>query len=99
MEEKPEPLPPLADEQQKRVDELTAEELERIDDALMAEASTQFRKVARIVSFSMMKRDDRFNGIPDIFYASRVKKLVEEGRLVSQGNLEYMRFSEVKLSD
>jgi hypothetical protein len=95
----PEPDGQLTEEQQARVDQLTAEELQIIDDALLAEASTQFRKVARVVGFAMDVNKDSFKGIPDIFYASRVRKLVEEGRLVSQGNLEYMRFSEVKLPD
>ncbi len=95
----PEPDGPLTDEEQKRVDQLSAEEIQKIDDALMAEASTQFRKVARVVGFSMMNLENRFKGIPDSFYASRARKLVEEGRLVAQGNLEFMRFSEVKLPD
>ncbi len=99
VEEKSEPLPPLTDEQQKHVDELTAEEIQMIDDALMAEASTKLRKVARVVGVAMMEHKERFKHIPDIFYALRVKKLVEEGRLVSEGDLDYIRFSEVKLPD
>ena len=98
-DEQPEPIGSLTDEQQARVDQLTAEELQQIDDALMSEASNQFRKVARIVGFGMMTDELSFEGIPDIFYASRVKKLVEEGRLISQGNLDYIRFSEVRLPD
>lgn len=91
--------PPLTEkEYQERIDALTPADLQRIDNALMAGASTQFRKVARVVGIAMSAKeeDDR---IPDYFYASRVQKLVEEGRLVSQGNLEFMRFSEVKLPE
>ena len=36
-------------------------------------------------------------GIPDLFYAERLRKLVQDGRLESQGNLAYMRLSEVRL--
>lgn len=90
---------PLTEEQQKRVDRLTPEELQRIDDSLMADASTQWRKVARIVGTALIENCDAIKGVPDIFYASRVRKLVEEGRLQSDGNLDYMRFSEVKLPD
>jgi len=68
-------------------------------DALIADACSQFRKVARIVGTAMMATEDSIKHIPDLFYASRVRKLVEEGRLVSEGNLEYMRFSEVKLPE
>jgi len=98
-DEDPEPDPPLTEEQQARVDQLTAEELQMIDDALIADACSQFRKVARIVGTAMMATEDSIKHIPDLFYAARVRKLVEEGRLVSEGNLEYMRFSEVKLPE
>ncbi len=97
--EEPEPDVPMTDEQQERVNGLTAEEIQNIDDSLMAGASTQFRKVARVVGIAMAVDSDSLKLVPDIFYASRVRKLVEEGRLLSQGNLEFMRFSEVKLPE
>ena len=40
---------------------------------------------------------NRVIGIPDVFYAQRVRKLVEDGHLEAQGNLAYMRYSEVRL--
>jgi hypothetical protein len=67
--------PPLTEEEyQERIDALTPTDLQRIDDALMAGASTQFRKVARVVGTAMSAKEveDR---IPDYFYASRVRKL------------------------
>ena len=36
--------------------------------------------------------------VPDGYYAQRVALLVDSGKLESQGNLEYMRFSEVRLA-
>ena len=39
----------------------------------------------------------RFESIPDVFYSQRVKALVENGLLESQGNLDFMRYSEVRL--
>jgi len=45
-----------------------------------------------------MNESTHVPGIPDIYYANRVRALVEAGRLESQGNLDYMRFSEVRLS-
>jgi hypothetical protein len=98
-DEKPEPLPPLTDEQQERVNRLTAEELQMIDDALLASASIQFRKVARVVGGAMQATADSIDVVPDTFYAGRVRRLVDEDRLVSRGNVEYMRFGEVKLPD
>lgn len=93
----PEPDGELSDEQQARADQLSDEDLQIIDEALLAQCNHQFRKVARIVGFAMMDRDDRYNGIPDILYSQRVTKLVESGRLEHQGRLGYMRFCEVRL--
>jgi hypothetical protein len=36
-------------------------------------------------------------GVADIFYADRVRHLVAEGKLESQGNILCMRLGEVKL--
>lgn len=36
-------------------------------------------------------------GLPDLFYAERIKALVARGELIAEGNLEYMRYSEVRL--
>ena len=79
-----------------RVAKLTNEDIRRIDEALVAEADSRWRKVARVVGFAI-GRPGHIPGIPDIYYAQRVRNLVEAGRLESQGNLDYMRFSEVRL--
>jgi len=94
-----EPVGSLSGEEQERASKLTTEEVRKIDDALIADACTKWRKVARIVGTAMMANRDLIKNVPDIFYAARVRKLVEEGRLESQGNLDFMRFSEVKLPD
>ena len=39
----------------------------------------------------------RIPNLPDIFYSQRVRKLVELGFLESEGNLDFMCFSEVRL--
>lgn len=80
-----------------RVARLTNEELALIDAECLAQASTRWRKVARIVGFSIKKLQQRIPDVPDVFYAQRVKLLVAQGKLESQGNLDYMRFSEVRL--
>jgi len=91
-----EPLPSLSAEELALVSRLSEKDIRLIDDALVAEADTRWRKVARIVGFAMGKLT-RIPGIPDVFYAQRVRQLVEAGRLESQGNLDYMRFGEVRL--
>ena len=95
-EEIPESYPPLNTEQQALVDKLSDEQVEEIDRLLLENASHQWRKVARLIGRTMMELEDRVVGIPDIYYADRIKLLVENGKLEAQGNLDYMRFSEVR---
>jgi len=60
-------------------------------------STTTWRKVARIVGTTIGELSERFPGIPDVYYAQRVRRLVAVGELESQGNLEYMGYSEVHL--
>lgn len=98
-EEIPIPDPPLSPEQEARVAQLTSKEIEAIDETLMSNAKPSWRKVAMLVGLSIGKLQDRIQDIPDLYYSQRVRKLVESGRLESQGNLAYMRFSEVRLPE
>jgi len=97
VEETREPDWPPTEEQQARIDELTPEHIRLIDEAILANASSQYRKVARVVGTAMQANDGLVPKVPDIFYAERVRNLVAEGKLESQGNLLYMGFSEVRL--
>ena len=97
IEEIPKPDPPLTPEQQVKVAQLSEAEIRSIDEALLSNACHQWRKVARVVGTTMIGLTNRIHGIPDVFYSQRVRKLVEDGRLESQGNLAYMRFSEIRL--
>ena len=94
-----EPLPdgPLTPEEQAIVASLSTEFTQRIDSALLAQAKSSWRKVAMLVALTMMDPELGAPGLPDIYYANRVKKLVEAGLLESAGNLDYMRYSEVRL--
>jgi Protein of unknown function len=96
-EDVPEPDPDLTRQEKELVAKLSREMIEEIDMLLLSHAQHNWRKVAMLVGLTMMDLKNRPRGIPDIFYAQRVRKLVEEGRLESQGNLQYMRFSEVRL--
>ena len=93
-----EPDPPLDVEQSMRVSKLTQDDLWDIDRELLAQSARSWRKVARIVSSTMDKLSSRVPGVPDVYYAQRVRHLVEIGKLESQGDLHRMRFSEVRLA-
>jgi hypothetical protein len=97
-----EPLPSEPDTgldayEQSVADRLSPADVERIDQALLAECSRKWRKVARVVGSSMAQLAKHYPELPDRFYARRIISLVEAGTLESEGNLDYMRFSEVRL--
>ena len=91
------PDPPLDVEQSLRVSKLTQEDLWEMDRVLLSQAAPAFRKVARIVAGAIGELSARLPDVPDIYYAQRVRNLVAAGQLESQGNLLYMRYSEVRL--
>lgn len=97
MEEDRNPDPPLSAEQMGLVAKLSAAEVERIDKTLLANCSHNWRKVARVVGTTMTSLKPWPPGIPDVYYSQRIARLVEEGKLESAGNLQFMRYSEVRL--
>jgi len=96
-EETPDPDRDLTDEEKAIAANLSEKNLDVIDQQLLSNAKPTWRKVAMLVGLAMGDLPDRVVGIPDVFYAQRVRTLVERGLLEAQGNLQYMRFSEVRL--
>jgi len=90
---------PMTAEQQAVANSLAPEMVQKIDAELLSHARPRERKVAMIVGLAMSNPAVRVPGLPDIYYAQRVKALVDAGRLFAEGNLEYMRYSEVRLPD
>lgn len=88
---------PLTPEQEAQVALLTDSELAEIDEMLMSKACSRWRKVAYLVGSAMADLPERVPGIPDVFYAQRIRRLVDKRLLESAGSLEYMRYSEVRL--
>ena len=76
---------------------LSPDDVQAIDNALVANSHTHWRKVAYVVCIAMDAYPEQFHDIPDIFYAARIKTLVSQGLLEAQGNLSRMRFSEIRL--
>jgi hypothetical protein len=89
--------PPLSIEENSIVAQLSDDDLQVIDAAILSESSNHWLKVARVVAWTEKALSDRYPGLSCIFYAQRLIHLAKQGRLESQGNLEYMRFSEVRL--
>ena len=97
-EEPGEPDDLLDEEEQRLVEALSASDLNTIDEVLLGECAHSWRKVARIVMGTMKALDVKFPDMPPALYVRRIATLVQAGQLVSQGNLSYMRFSQVMLS-
>ena len=91
------PDPPLDVEQSLRVSKLSQEDLWDIDREILTQSARSWRKVARVVSQVSDKLSARIPDVPDVYYAQRVRYLVEIGKLESQGDLHNMRSSEVRL--
>ncbi|MCY7347439.1 MAG: DUF3658 domain-containing protein [Pyrinomonadaceae bacterium] len=95
FEENPIPDPIPTPEEQAEIEKLSEVEIKEVDRVLLSNINHQWRKVTRIVLLTMRNYPNRL--VPDIFYASRVYKLVESEHLESQGYLGDMRNSEVRL--
>jgi hypothetical protein len=83
--DEPQPDPPMSPEEEAAARALSPEQLERIDRTLLSHASPRWRKVAFLVGSAMSKRFDPPAGVTDLFYALRVRRLVELGLLESEG--------------
>jgi hypothetical protein len=93
-----EPDGPLTPEQETVVEKLSPDDLAKIDEGLLSNCCDRWRKVAMVVGTTMMRDGPyRYENVPDVFYSQRVKALVERGLLESQGNLDFMRYSEVRV--
>jgi hypothetical protein len=90
----PQPPPSLTAEERALVSQLSPQQLQAVDEALLAEVTERWRKVAMVVGLAI-GRPSHIRGVPDTFYGQRMCALVQEGRVEAQGNVEYMRFSEV----
>ena len=83
-------------EEQEVVALLRDSDREAIDLALLAECAASWRKMARVVGTAMDALQEPFPNVPVGYYVLRIAGLVKAGTLESQGNLEYMRFCEVR---
>jgi hypothetical protein len=75
---------------------LSREQIQAIDAKLLTAADTRWRKVAFLVATAMTS-PSRVPGIPDTYYAQRVREMVSSGTLEARGVLSRMRYSEVRI--
>ena len=92
----PPPDPELSTEQRMLVDNLTAADLERIDQALLNNVTTRWQKMAKIIGITMQELPDRVPDIPDIFYAERLRGMVKTDEIEAEGHMYSMRYCELR---
>jgi hypothetical protein len=79
-------------EQRARISTLSDSQIAAVDAEILAVATADWRKVARVIGSVMATIY-----LPDVFVSERVQALVSKGMLESRGNLRRMQFSEVRL--
>ena len=95
---KPFPDTLLDSEAQQVVARLTATDLKSIDQALLSSSSSSWRTSPRVIGGAMVALDGQLPKLPLGLYVQRLGALVEVGKLLSKGNVEFMRLSEVRLA-
>jgi len=91
------PDPPLTPDEETRVGCLSTVDVTRIDETLLSHVSRHWRKVAMVVARSLDDPRVVAAAVPYLYYARRIRHLVDIGVLEAQGDLSRMRFSEVRL--
>ena len=90
--------PNLNDPSTREAPSLTAADLQRIDECLLSHTSQEWRKVARVIGSTMAALGRKFSGVPDVLYTQRIKHLAEAGAIEAAGNLNRIRYSEVRIA-
>ena len=70
---------------------------EEIDEALLANITDDWRKVARVVGSAMSHLGNRRAGRNDLYFAERVALLAERGLIEYEGHLAQMGRCEIRL--
>jgi hypothetical protein len=94
---KNEDLSKLVAEQKSMVDQLSEENVKRVDQALLSNASRQWSRTDRIVLATMIELDNGM-GLPNSYFFRRLGHLVQQGLLESKGDLSDTRSGEVRLT-
>jgi hypothetical protein len=96
-QEVPIPNPPLSRKEAAAFAKLSENDINAIDEGILSCILARWQKVAAVVWCAEEKLRRSYPQFSYVLYAKRIRLLVKRGRLESQGNLRYMRFSEVRL--
>jgi len=68
-----------------------------IDDLLLSHMTLRWQKVAMVIGTIMLDHKQDLLAVDHGFLTERIKLLVDTGRCEAQGNLNQIRFSEIRL--
>jgi len=88
----------ISEKQQETIDALGPEFLGLVDEYFLSESIDENRKVFRLVLSALLNPEFKSYDLPMGFYVLRIKSLVKSGKLISEGNMDYPQYSEVRLS-
>lgn len=87
---------PMDEEDIAAIAALSHSDVAAIDHAILSHLSVHWKKTAFVVAQAMYSYPDKYDEIPDVFYGIRVVALSVEGLLEARGDLQDMRFSEIR---
>jgi hypothetical protein len=70
--------------------------IKELDTLILANTTNQWRKVAMVVATVLIEGNEKFSELDGLTVAVRIKYLVEEGYIESQGDLNEIRYSEIR---
>lgn len=90
----PDPLPNK--DQLKAIEKLSKQDTDAIDQMLLEQTGKEWRKIAMVVATVISNPQIDFAGIPDSYFAQRIRMMVQGGILEARGYLANMRYCEVR---
>jgi hypothetical protein len=94
----PEANPSPNAEEQSASAKLTEADLRVIDAAILANCSHRWLKVALVVTSTEDALKEHYPALSYVYYSTRVVCLASKGRLEFQGDLQHIRFCEVRIA-
>lgn len=76
------------------VELLSSGEVAEIDQKLISTCTGEWQKIAKVVGIVMGKTEA---SLPDVYFARRIRSLIEQGIIEKQGCIETMRYCEIRL--
>ena len=89
----------MSEGERMKVEALSEQQILEIDDCLLKHIKPFWRKLAMVIGLAMSEMKDLHDlNIVYIYYYNRLLKLIKENNLETQGNIDFIRWSEIRLN-